>query len=76
MSSYLGLYPGTSTYAPKGYRTWLAKRMRPLLRVHGLDGSAEDDAPRRGPVPGLAARSRVVTTAKGRAAASAPAMLF
>ncbi|MEU1971884.1 intein-containing Rv2578c family radical SAM protein [Microbacterium sp. NPDC019599] len=76
VSSYLGLYPGASAYAPKGYRSWLAKRVRPLLRVHGLGGQAEDDSPPRGPVPGLAARSQVVTTSRGRAAAAAPAMLF
>jgi len=76
VSSYLGLYPGASSYAPKGYRTWLAKRVRPLMRVHGLDGQAEDDSPPRSSVPGLAARSAIVTTSRGRAAAQAPAMLF
>lgn len=68
MSSYLGLYPGASASAPKPYRSWLAKRVRPLLRVHGLDGHEEDDAPRRSAVPGLAARRAVVTTSRGRAA--------
>jgi DNA repair photolyase len=48
VSSYRGLYPGVSAYAPKGYRTWLGKRVRPLLRAHGLDGRLEDDQPRRG----------------------------
>jgi DNA repair photolyase len=78
VSSYAGLYPGASATAPKGYRSWLAKRVRPLMRVHGLDGSAEDDAPRRAAVPGLAARSTVVPTSRGRAAAAGPAagMLF
>jgi len=77
VSSYLGLYPGASAYAPKGYRSWLAKRVRPLMRVHGLDGQAEDDSPPRGAVPGLAARSQIVTTSRGRGAAgAAPAMLF
>ena len=27
----------TSSYAPKAYRTWLAARVQPLLRKHGLD---------------------------------------
>ncbi|WP_442574433.1 Rv2578c family radical SAM protein [Microbacterium sp. F51-2R] len=80
VSSYLGLYPGASTYAPKPYRSWLARRVHPLLRVHALGGQAEDDSPRRGPVPGLAARTQVVTTSRGRAAAgtrqTGPAMLF
>jgi DNA repair photolyase len=76
VSSYLGLYPGASTTAPKAYRAWLAKRVRPLLRVHGLDGHAEDDHPRGTPVAGLAARadaraSGVVTTSRGRTAAAA-----
>ncbi|MDE0545116.1 Rv2578c family radical SAM protein [Microbacterium sp. C7(2022)] len=70
MSSYRGLYPGASTTAPKAYRSWLNKRVRPLLRVHGLDGYAEDDHPRGAPVAGLAARSRVVTTSRGHAAAA------
>ncbi|MDY0907977.1 Rv2578c family radical SAM protein [Microbacterium sp. CFBP9034] len=78
VSSYLGLYPGASTNAPKAYRAWLAKRVRPLLRVHGLDGRAEDDHPRGTPVSGLAARAEaraagVVTTSRGRAAAASAA---
>lgn len=85
VSSYLGLYPGASAYAPKAYRSWLAKRVRPLLRVHGLDGRADDDEPRDAPVSGLAARSalasQIVTTSRGRAArrtpgSADPAMLF
>src|SRR5687768_5715266 len=78
VSSYLGLYPGVSTTAPKAYRTWLAKRVRPLMRVHGLDGRAEDDHPRGTPVSGLAARADrraagIVTTSRGRAASGAEA---
>ena len=56
VSSYRGLYPGVSVSAPKAYRTWLGKRMRPLLRMHRLDGWDEDDHPRGRPQPGLAAR--------------------
>lgn len=82
VSSYLGLYPGVSANAPKAYRSWLAKRVRPLLRVHGLDGHAEDDSTRsRSAVPGLALRSAavaatVVTTSRGRAAADDASRLF
>jgi DNA repair photolyase len=80
LPSYLGLYPGAATMAPKAYRSWLTQRVRPLLRLHGLDGHAEDDAerPRSAAVPGLAARSQVITTSKGRAtlAGDSPAMLF
>lgn len=51
-SSYRGLYPGASAEAPKAYRQWLAKRARPLIRAHGLDGRDEDDLPLRGrPLP-------------------------
>jgi hypothetical protein len=81
LSSYRGLYPGASTTAPKPYRAWLSKRVRPLLRVHGLDGHAEDDSTRpRSAVPGLANRSvvsQIRTTSRGRvAAASDTGMLF
>jgi DNA repair photolyase len=48
VSSYRGLYPGASAEAPKGYRQWLAKRARPLIRLHKLDGEYEDDYPVRG----------------------------
>nr|WP_243229083.1 Rv2578c family radical SAM protein [Microbacterium sp. CIAB417] len=43
VSSYRGLYPGVSAEAPKAYRQWLAKRIRPLIRMHRLDGRDEDD---------------------------------
>jgi DNA repair photolyase len=77
VSSYLGLYPGASAQAPKQYRSWLAKRVRPLLRVHRLDGHAEEDTTRpRSAVPGLAERQVVVTTSKGRAAEAAASRLF
>ncbi|MFK4759593.1 intein-containing Rv2578c family radical SAM protein [Microbacterium sp. ZW T5_45] len=48
LSSYRGLYPGMSAEAPKAYRQWLSKRVRPLIRRHGLDGRHEDDYPVRG----------------------------
>jgi len=75
VSSYRGLYPGASANAPKAYKAWLAKRVRPLLRVHGLDGRAEEDQPRGAPMAGLAsradARAAIVTTSRGRAATAA-----
>ncbi|WCD93173.1 intein-containing Rv2578c family radical SAM protein [Microbacterium sp. nov. GSS16] len=43
LSSYRGLYPGVSVEAPKAYRQWLAKRIRPLMRVHGLDARSEEE---------------------------------
>ncbi|MEJ3404874.1 Rv2578c family radical SAM protein [Rathayibacter sp. YIM 133350] len=35
LPKYRAMY--RSTYAPKEYRTWLAERVRPLVRKHGLD---------------------------------------
>lgn len=60
VSSYLGLYPGAASSAPKAYRQWLAKRVRPLIRTHGLEARSDDDPP-----------LRRLTTAP-RAVASAP----
>jgi len=79
VSSYRGLYPGATATAPKAYRSWLAKRVRPLLRVHGLDGRAEDENVRGGPVAGLAARADaraappIIVTSRGRAASASRA---
>ncbi len=76
VSSYRGLYPGATANAPKAYRAWLARRVRPLLRVHGLDGRAEEEHPRGTPVAGLADRADarsappIITTSRGRAATS------
>jgi DNA repair photolyase len=44
MSSYRGLYPGAAAEAPKAYRQWLAKRIRPLIRAHALEARHSDDA--------------------------------
>ena len=43
LSSYRGLYPGAAAEAPKAYRQWLAKRVRPLIRAHGLQARSEED---------------------------------
>ena len=71
VSSYLGRYPGPVANAPKGYRQWLAKRIRPLIRSHGLDGRAEDDGAPRTPrfAPGP-------VRATGRPAPAVAPMLF
>jgi DNA repair photolyase len=44
MASYRGLYPGAASDAPKAYRQWLAKRIKPLIRAHGLEARHSDDA--------------------------------
>lgn len=41
-SSYRALYPGTAANAPKDYRKWLAKRVRPLIRAYGLEARHSD----------------------------------
>ena len=38
---YHELY-GRNAYAPKGYRQWLALRIKPLIRAHGLEHGLED----------------------------------
>ncbi|GAA1522562.1 Rv2578c family radical SAM protein [Agromyces terreus] len=39
---YRQMYYGQNSYAPKEYRTWLAARVSPLLRAHGLERGRED----------------------------------
>jgi DNA repair photolyase len=41
LPSYRKLYLG-GTYAPKGYRHWLAAKIKPLIRAHGLERGYED----------------------------------
>ena len=43
LSSYRALYPGAAADAPKAYRQWLAKRIKPLIRAYGLDARHSDD---------------------------------
>ena len=38
------MYYGNNAYAPKEYRKWLAARIRPLIRAHGLELGREDPA--------------------------------
>jgi DNA repair photolyase len=38
---YRKMYAG-GTYAPKGYRQWLAAKIKPLIRDHGLERGYED----------------------------------
>lgn len=72
---YRGLYPGVSVSAPKGYRSWLSARVRPLLQRHGLHGRLEEeDLPPRGSRPGpVRTTGPVMKTATREQAA---AMLF
>ncbi len=43
MGRYQQLY-GDRAYAPPGYRTWLAARIKPLIRRYGLERGREDPA--------------------------------
>lgn len=79
VSSYERLYPGVSVAAPKAYTTWLSRRVRPLLRSHGLVGQTEDETGKV-PLAGLAAPGTpasspvpVVTTSRGRRSVAARA---
>jgi DNA repair photolyase len=60
---------GAGSYAPKEYREWLGKRIRPLVRKHGLTvGSAADATG--------AARSRAEARPVAHAPTTAPLALF
>ncbi|WP_394550940.1 intein-containing Rv2578c family radical SAM protein [Agromyces sp. MMS24-JH15] len=65
LPKYRAMYPGASAYAPKEYRQWLAERMRPLIRAHGLVRGREDAvtggvrSSGSGPVPAAIAASSV-----------------
>ncbi len=39
---YRYMYYGTNSYAPKDYRQWLAAKIAPLIRKHGLARGQED----------------------------------
>jgi hypothetical protein len=41
LPQYRAMY-GRGTYAPKEYRAWLAARIKPLIRSHGLERGRED----------------------------------
>ncbi|WP_104134871.1 Rv2578c family radical SAM protein [Cryobacterium sp. Y62] len=41
VARYLELYAG-GQYAPKEYRTWLAARIKPLIRAHGIERGIVD----------------------------------
>ncbi|MDT0156101.1 Rv2578c family radical SAM protein [Microbacterium sp. ARD32] len=77
VASYRGLYPGAASEAPKGYRQWLGKRMRPLIRAHGLHTQSEEEHDRmRGIMRARMREAPASTAPASTAAASAPAMLF
>ena len=42
VEKYRYMYYGTNSYAPKEYRKWLAAKIQPLIRRHGLQRGEED----------------------------------
>jgi len=42
LAKYAELYPEGRTYAPKEYRQWLARRIKPLIAKHGMVRGRED----------------------------------
>lgn len=69
VSSYRGLYPGDSPYAPDGYRRWLTQRIGPLIDAHGLSARADEDAPG-------SPRRRELAPSRLLPRTNTPAMLF
>ncbi|MET4581881.1 DNA repair photolyase [Conyzicola nivalis] len=55
VEKYRFMYYGRNSYAPKEYRTWLAEKIQPLIRKHGLTRGRED--PTTGGVATTAVRS-------------------
>lgn len=43
VAQYQQLYSG-GAYAPKEYRSWLAAKVKPVIRRHGLERGREDPA--------------------------------
>ena len=44
VEKYVAMFYGTNAYAPKDYRKWLAEKMKPLIRKHGLERGYENTA--------------------------------
>jgi len=55
VEKYRYMYYGQGSYAPKDYRAWLAAKIQPLIRKHGLTRGRED--PTTGGVATTAVRS-------------------
>lgn len=58
LSRYGALYPGRQAYALAEYRKWLARRVRPLLRKHGLERPPRIDPATGSPLPRVIGRTR------------------
>lgn len=69
LPAYRRVYGGSS-YASREYRTWLARRIRPMIRRYGLDGREDEDSPEQR----LAARSAATSIAAELPAPTAPTL--
>jgi DNA repair photolyase len=58
LERYASMYPARQAYAPVDYRTWLAARVRPLLRKHGLERPPRIDPATGSPLPRVIGRTR------------------
>jgi DNA repair photolyase len=58
LPKYGQLYPMRQVYPPKEYRAWLGKRVRPLLRKHGLERPPRIDPTTGSPMPRVIGRTR------------------
>ncbi len=58
LPKYGQLYPMRQVYPPAEYRAWLAKRVRPLLRKHGLERPPRIDPTTGSPMPRVIGRTR------------------
>ncbi|MEV1130061.1 intein-containing Rv2578c family radical SAM protein [Agromyces sp. NPDC049794] len=67
---YRSMYYGRNAYAPKEYRRWLAQRMHPLIRAHGLQPGRED--PVTGGVRSSASASASAPTSAWRGTRALP----
>ncbi|WP_400995681.1 intein-containing Rv2578c family radical SAM protein [Agromyces sp. GXQ0307] len=68
---YRAMFPGSTAYAPKEYRSWLAARIRPLMRAHRLERGREDAV-----TGGVRSTASVASSAERTLDSAAPAMLF
>jgi len=66
VAGYGRLYPMRKAYPPAEYRAWLAKRVRPLLRRHGLERPPRIDPATGSPMPRVLARTRARGTVGDR----------
>ena len=73
---YRSMYYGNNAYAPKAYRRWLAERIRPLIRAHGLERGREDPVTGGVRSAAIAARTAPKTLPDAFGSPPDPATLF